>query len=46
MVLLTCVSRARYVCVEPGYVRGYARVEPGRTWVGRQELSVMGNTRL
>ncbi|KAF8560363.1 galactose mutarotase-like protein [Imleria badia] len=28
----------RYVCVEPGHVRGYARVGPGGTWVGWQEM--------
>jgi len=31
----------RYVCVEPGHVRGYARVEPGRTWTGGQVISVV-----
>jgi glucose-6-phosphate 1-epimerase len=31
----------KFVCVEPGYVRGFVKIEPGRTWVGQQVLSVM-----
>ncbi|KAL4070945.1 galactose mutarotase-like domain-containing protein [Scleroderma citrinum] len=31
----------RFVCVEPGYVRGFTNVGAGNTWVGRQVLSVM-----
>ncbi|KAF8140254.1 galactose mutarotase-like domain-containing protein [Boletus edulis] len=34
----------RYVCVEPGHVRGYVKLEPGRTWVGRQVLRVAMET--
>ncbi|KAI9063055.1 galactose mutarotase-like protein [Trametes sanguinea] len=30
----------RYVCVEPGYVRGYVKLEPGQTWRGQQVLTV------
>ncbi|KIY71637.1 galactose mutarotase-like protein [Cylindrobasidium torrendii FP15055 ss-10] len=28
-----------FVCVEPGTVRGFAKVAPGETWVGEQTLS-------
>ncbi|KAL1740678.1 galactose mutarotase-like domain-containing protein, partial [Schizophyllum fasciatum] len=28
----------RYVCVEPGCVRGYVRLDGGNTWVGQQVL--------
>jgi len=31
----------RFVCVEPGYVRGFVKAGPGETWVGKQELSVV-----
>ncbi|KAF8078613.1 galactose mutarotase-like domain-containing protein [Lyophyllum atratum] len=31
----------RYVCVEPGYVRGFVKLEPGKTWIGQQVLTVM-----
>lgn len=34
-------SRERYVCVEPGHVRGYIKLEPGKTWIGQQVLSVI-----
>jgi len=30
-----------FVCVEPGYVRGFAKVEPGKTWTGQQVLTVL-----
>ncbi|EIW64672.1 galactose mutarotase-like protein [Trametes versicolor FP-101664 SS1] len=30
----------KYVCVEPGYVRGFVKIEPGQTWSGQQVLSV------
>ncbi|EMD42048.1 hypothetical protein CERSUDRAFT_110596 [Gelatoporia subvermispora B] len=29
----------RYVCVEPGYVRGFVKLEGGQTWVGQQVLT-------
>lgn len=32
--------REKYVCVEPGYVRGFVKIEPGQTWSGQQVLSV------
>ncbi|KAK7473135.1 hypothetical protein VKT23_001236 [Stygiomarasmius scandens] len=35
----------RYVCVEPGYVRGFEKIEPGRVWVGHQTLSVIHEER-
>jgi len=31
----------KFVCVEPGYVRGFAKIEPGRTWIGQQVISVI-----
>jgi len=31
----------RFVCVEPGYVRGFKRLEPGEIWVGQQVLVVV-----
>jgi len=30
----------KYVCVEPGFVRGYVRLEPGQCWIGEQVLSI------
>jgi glucose-6-phosphate 1-epimerase len=27
--------------VEPGYVRGFVKLEPGKTWIGQQVLSVI-----
>ncbi|KDQ63749.1 hypothetical protein JAAARDRAFT_29781 [Jaapia argillacea MUCL 33604] len=30
----------RFICVEPGYVRGFVKVEPGHTWIGQQVLTV------
>ncbi|KAI0655078.1 galactose mutarotase-like protein [Cubamyces menziesii] len=30
----------KYVCVEPGYVRGFVKIEPGQTWWGQQVLTV------
>jgi len=30
----------RFVCVEPGYVRGFKRLGPGETWIGQQVLVV------
>ncbi|KAH9982886.1 galactose mutarotase-like domain-containing protein [Lactifluus volemus] len=30
----------RFVCVEPGYVRGFKKVGPGETWVGQQVLAI------
>lgn len=35
----------RFVCVEPGYVRGFAKAEPGKTWIGQQVLSVIQEER-
>ncbi|KAJ7181669.1 galactose mutarotase-like domain-containing protein [Mycena crocata] len=31
----------RFVCCEPGHVRGFEKVAPGMTWVGKQVLSVI-----
>ncbi|KAF9056177.1 galactose mutarotase-like domain-containing protein [Panaeolus papilionaceus] len=30
----------RYICVEPGYVEGFATLEPGKSWIGQQVLTV------
>ncbi|KAF8203650.1 galactose mutarotase-like domain-containing protein [Pholiota molesta] len=30
-----------YVCVEPGYVRGFVSLEPGKAWIGQQVLTVL-----
>ncbi|KAJ4486144.1 galactose mutarotase-like domain-containing protein [Lentinula aciculospora] len=35
----------RYVCLEPGFVRGFEKIEPGRTWIGQQVLSVIHEER-
>ncbi|KAJ7071021.1 galactose mutarotase-like domain-containing protein [Mycena amicta] len=35
----------RFVCCEPGHVRGFASVAPGVTWVGTQTLSVVHHAR-
>lgn len=32
--------RERYVCVEPGYVRGFVKLAPGETWSGHQVITV------
>lgn len=34
-------TRDNFVCVEPGYVRGFVRAAPGENWVGEQTLSVI-----
>jgi glucose-6-phosphate 1-epimerase len=31
----------KYICVEPGYVRGFNSVTPGNRWVGQQVISVI-----
>ncbi|TFK77089.1 galactose mutarotase-like protein [Pluteus cervinus] len=35
----------RYVCVEPGYVRGFVQLPPDHTWVGHQTLAVIQEER-
>jgi len=35
----------RFVCVEPGYVRGFMKLEGGATWIGQQVLTVTGETK-
>ncbi|KAF9076292.1 galactose mutarotase-like domain-containing protein [Rhodocollybia butyracea] len=35
----------RYVCLEPGYVLGFEKIEPGKTWIGQQVLSVIHEER-
>ena len=36
------LCRDRFVCLEPGYVAGWAQVDAGQTWVGGQTLTPMG----
>ncbi|GBE78197.1 Glucose-6-phosphate 1-epimerase [Sparassis crispa] len=31
----------RYICVEPGYVRGFVKLDAGQTWIGQQALTVL-----
>ncbi|KAH9946620.1 galactose mutarotase-like protein [Amylocystis lapponica] len=31
----------KYLCVEPGHVRGFVSLEGGQTWVGQQVISVV-----
>jgi len=35
----------KFVCVEPGKVRGFARLEPGKSWTGQQVLTVIHQER-
>jgi len=30
-----------YICVEPGFVRGFVKLNAGERWIGQQVLSVM-----
>ncbi|KAF5313999.1 hypothetical protein D9611_006817 [Ephemerocybe angulata] len=30
----------KYVCVEPGYVRGYVQLQPDEKWVGQQVITI------
>jgi glucose-6-phosphate 1-epimerase len=34
----------RYVCVEPGFVRGFVKLDPGKKWIGQQVLSAVVST--
>jgi len=34
----------KYVCVEPGYVSGFAKLEPGEKWIGQQAISVIDSS--
>ncbi|KII86064.1 hypothetical protein PLICRDRAFT_178352 [Plicaturopsis crispa FD-325 SS-3] len=31
----------KFVCVEPGFVRGFANLDAGKTWIGQQVISVI-----
>lgn len=35
------MNRDRFVCVEPGYVAGWATLEAGQTWIGGQTLTAI-----
>ncbi|KAJ7169892.1 galactose mutarotase-like domain-containing protein [Mycena filopes] len=35
----------KFVCCEPGHVRGFEKVAPGMTWVGKQVISVIHEAR-
>ncbi|KAI0348012.1 galactose mutarotase-like protein [Trametopsis cervina] len=34
----------RYICVEPGYVRGFVKLNAGDTWVGQQVITATGGS--
>lgn len=36
------IHRKHYICVEPGFVRGFVKLEAGKTWIGQQVISVLG----
>ncbi|KAF4623390.1 hypothetical protein D9613_001839 [Agrocybe pediades] len=36
----------KYVCVEPGYVRGFVKLEPQQKWTGQQVLTIQSLTHL
>ena len=38
---LTLLPRKNYICVEPGYVRGFVKLEPQKQWLGQQVLTVV-----
>jgi glucose-6-phosphate 1-epimerase len=38
--MFTTTRRERFVCVEPGYVRGFKQLGPGEKWVGQQVLTL------
>ena len=40
-ILKISYDRERYVCVEPGYVRGFVKLQPGQLWAGRQVLATI-----
>ena len=40
MDCLIAASRERYICVEPGHVRGFVQLEAGEKWIGQQVLKV------
>jgi glucose-6-phosphate 1-epimerase len=44
-MILKGILRERYICVEPGHVRGFAKIEPGLTWSGKQKLEVIHEER-
>jgi len=31
----------KFVCVEPGVVRGFIKISPGESWIGQQVLTIM-----
>ncbi|RXW22946.1 hypothetical protein EST38_g2913 [Candolleomyces aberdarensis] len=34
----------KYVCVEPGFVRGYVQLEPNGEWIGQQVITIQNDT--
>ena len=40
LILHNPYPRERFVCVEPGYVRGFKKLGPGEAWIGKQVLVV------
>jgi glucose-6-phosphate 1-epimerase len=35
------IFRKNYICVEPGFVRGFVQLRAGERWIGQQVLSVI-----
>jgi len=31
----------KFVCVEPGFVRGFVKISPGESWIGLQSLTII-----
>lgn len=48
LIIMSClvlhlnhICREHFVCVEPGYVRGFKKLEPGSRWIGQQVLTLV-----
>lgn len=35
------ICRERFVCVEPGYVKGFKKIAPKERWIGQQTMTVL-----
>lgn len=44
-MLKTQNHREKFVCVEPGYVRGFEKIAPNEAWLGQQALTVVHEER-
>ncbi len=38
---LDVLLRENFVCVEPGVVRNFIKVNPGESWVGQQVITLV-----